>query len=104
MYSFAHASQTSLMKLKKAISGIELKMQFPILSQAKMLLAPIIQSFQVKISGTPEKPKWDLKLTPLGLFKKKGFYRSDDFQTTTFFQGPTEGFTEKNIAKSAANH
>jgi len=44
----------------------------PILSQAFLIFAPITQSFQVKLNGTLEYPRWDTSLTPLGFFKEKG--------------------------------
>lgn len=43
----------------------------PIISQALLILTPITQSFQVKLTGTVENPQWNASLTPLGLFKQK---------------------------------
>lgn len=48
------------------------KKGIPILSQALLVFTPITQSFQMRLGGTLQNPKWETTLTPLGLFKKKG--------------------------------
>ena len=46
------------------------KIKVPLVSQAFTLLSPITQPFRVRLTGTIEKPKWDLELTPFGLFNR----------------------------------
>lgn len=48
------------------------KKGIPILSQVMLIFAPITQSFQMKLGGTLQNPKWETLLTPLGLGKVKG--------------------------------
>lgn len=46
------------------------KIKVPLVSQAFTLLSPITQPFRVRLTGTIEKPEWDLELTPFGLFNR----------------------------------
>ncbi|PWU05972.1 MAG: hypothetical protein C5B43_02470 [Verrucomicrobia bacterium] len=48
------------------------KKGIPIISQVMLVLAPLTQSFQMKLGGTLQNPKWETLLTPLGLGKEKG--------------------------------
>lgn len=47
------------------------EMKIPVISQVLFILNPISTFFQVELTNKLSEPKWNLHLTPFGLFKKK---------------------------------
>jgi len=47
------------------------ELKIPVISQALAVINPISNFFQVELTNTLADPKWSLRLTPFGLFKKK---------------------------------